>query len=361
MLRWDPCIVQDAPEFYNFLGGYVDRADRRCLLIGGAGFDPRATLVPLKFSQLRQCQVEGIFFREERILDQPLLRPCADNNEASIRKLLPRTTFPRIEIFADGTTAVGGRRALEAINSVNFLAFTDVFIDISALSCGVFFSIVSFLVTLCGRITPRLNLHLLAAEQPQVDYDIRGIPADAPAMLHGLTGTRSLDANESAALLWIPTLSPGQRESLGRVYQFIQRTDTPIDVCPIVPFPGSDPRLPDRLVEEYREHLTTWRADHRDFLYAAESDPLDSYRAISTLYATRSGIFQNLGGSQVVLSPFGNKMMSVGALLAAIEKGLPVAMVESIGYEDDLVVEMGCKESILKHVWLCGEAYEHQT
>ncbi|MGA2658576.1 MAG: hypothetical protein ABSH34_13820 [Verrucomicrobiota bacterium] len=357
-LRWDPCVVQDATEFDSFLAGYVNVEKRRCLLIGGAGFDPRATLVPRKFSGLRGCRVDGLFFREERVLDQPLLRQRADANEASIRGLLPQATFPRIDIFADGVTAVGGRRALEAIGALDYPAFTDIYVDISALSCGVFFSVVAFLVNAFGRgAVPGLNLHLLAAEQPGIDHNIHGVPAETASMLHGFKGTRSLDGSESEALLWIPTLSPGERDPLAKIYQFIQRTDTPIDVCPIVPFPCSDPRLPDCLVEEYREHLATWRADHRNFLYAAQSDPLDSYRAISALCENRHRIFQNLGGSQVVLSPFGNKMMSLGAMLAAIEKGLPVAMVESIGYEADSAVETECKEGILRHVWLCGEAY----
>jgi hypothetical protein len=217
---------------------------------------------------------------------------------------------------------------------------------------------VSFLVALCdSNKDAHLNLHLLTVEQPQFDYNIRGMAADTAAMLHGFKGMRSLDGNESEALLWIPTLSLGNRGSLAKIYQFIQRADTPIDVCPMIPFPGVDPRLPDLLVEEYREDLNTWRSDHYNFLYAAEGDPLDSYRAISFLYATRDEIFRDLGGSQVVLSPLGNKMLSVGAMLAAIEKGLPVAMVESIGYEENPTIGPECKESALKHVWLCGEAY----
>jgi hypothetical protein len=176
-------------------------------------------------------------------------------------------------------------------------------------------------------------------------------------MVHGFKGERSLDGSGSQALLWIPTLSPGEKSSLEKIYQFIQRSDTPIDICPIVPFPCRDPRLPDCLVEEYREHLATWRADHRNFLYAAQSDPLDSYRAISALYASRDRLFQNLGGSQLILSPLGSKMMSVGVMLAAIERDLPVAMVESIGYEADAAVASDRADGILMHVWLCGEAY----
>ena len=44
-------------------------------------------------------------------------------------------------------------------------------------------------------------------------------------------------------------------------------------------------------------------------------------------------------------------------MLAAIEKKLPVAMVESIGYDDNLSTQVVCDETALMHVWLCGEAY----
>src|SRR5947208_1413806 len=149
MLRWDPCVVQDAVEFRMFLSDYVNRSERRCLIIGGAGFDPRATLVPQEFSTLQKCKIDCVFFREERLLDQPLLRPFADNVEKTIRNLLPSSIFPKIDIFSDAVTAVGGRRALDAIRNIKFNTYTDVFVDISALSCGVFFSIISFLISMC--------------------------------------------------------------------------------------------------------------------------------------------------------------------------------------------------------------------
>src|SRR5581483_4062624 len=245
--------------------------------------------------------VDGIFFREERLLDQPLLRPSADKIEASIRGLLSSSKFPKIDIFSDAVTAVGGRRALEVIKGISFESYTDVFVDISALSCSVFFSLVFFLVSVREKNNhAKFNLHLLVAEQPDFDEAIRGVPADAASMLHGFKGPQSLDANENASILWIPTLTPGHASSLGKIHAFIQRRETPIDVCPIVPFPGRDPRLPDRLVDEYREDLIRWQADSRDFLYAAESDPLDSYRAISQLCSMRDTFFGALGGSQVV-------------------------------------------------------------
>ncbi len=115
--------------------------------------------------------------------------------------------------------------------------------------------------------------------------------------------------------------------------------------------------MPDRLVEEFQEQLTVWRADLRNIFYAAESDPLDAYRAISELCELRRLLFENLGGSRTILSPLGNKMLAVGTMLAAIEFNIPVAMVESVGYEEEAEVAATCSPSALKHLWLCGEAY----
>ena len=141
-------------------------------------------------------------------MDQPVLRPRADEAQARLTAIFPAATFPKIEIIPDGVTAIGGRRAVAALNGRNLATYTDVVIDISALSCGVYFSLVAYFVVQCGN-RPDLNLHLLVAEQPRLDHKINGIPSDKAAMLHGFKGGQSLDSNEEQALLWIPTLAPG--------------------------------------------------------------------------------------------------------------------------------------------------------
>lgn len=354
--RWDPCVVLGPGEFAHFLGGHLNRDDRQILLVGGAGFDPRAMEAAKRLMECKACSVDAVFFREERLMDQPVLRPRADESQKRLSAIFPSATFPRIEIIPDGVTAIGGRRAVGALSSRDFASYTDVFVDISALSCGVYFSLIAFFVAQCGRHAG-LNLHVLVAEQPKFDHKINGIPSDKAAMLHGFKGEQSLDSNEEQALLWIPTLAPGNAASLDKVYQFIHRKDTPIDVCPLMPFPGSDPRLPDRLYEEYYLSLRTWNVDPRNFLYAAESDPLDSYRAIHQLVSQRASLFADLGGSQVVLSPLGNKMLSVGTMLAAIELQLPVAMVESVGYDEQSDAGTVAEGAELTQLWLCGDAY----
>ena len=149
-------------------------------------------------------------------------------------------------------------------------------------------------------------------------------------------------------------MATGRRRALGLLYDFVD----PHDTCPILPFPASDPRLGDTLAEEYLTELeSTWSVDTRNIVYADEGDPLDLYRTILRLDDLRQLVFEATGGSMLVLSPLGSKVMALGALMAALERDLPVAHLEPIGYE----LEASAPETIdppnLIHVWLEGEVY----
>ena len=97
--------------------------------------------------------------------------------------------------------------------------------------------------------------------------------------------------------------------------------------------------------------------DTRNIVYAHEGDPLDLYRTILRLDDLRKPVFEETGGSMLVLSPLGSKGMAVGALMAALERNLPVAYLESIGYELEGTVPREIEQSNLIHIWLEGDAY----
>ena len=59
----------------------------------------------------------------------------------------------------------------------------------------------------------------------------------------------------------------------------------------------------------------------------------------------------------LILSPLSSKATALGALMAAIERDLPVAHVESIGYELRTSVPQAIHQPDLIHVWLEDEAY----
>ena len=132
-------------------------------------------------------------------------------------------------------------------------------------------------------------------------------------------------------------------------------------VCPILPFPAARPRLPDELIEEYAEELqTSWQVDARDLVYADEKSPVDLYRTILRIDNARRRVFAEVGGSQIILSPLGSKALSLGALMAALERDFTVMYVEAIGYVVDfarLDARLPEPPGELVHLWLHGDAY----
>ena len=131
---------------------------------------------------------------------------------------------------------------------------------------------------------------------------------------------------------------------------------SPHDTCPILPFPSLRPRLGDELAEHYLTELeSTWEVDPRNVIYAAEDDPLDLYRTVLRIDDLRRPVFEEFGGSLLVLSPMGSKVLALGALMAALERNLPVVYLEAIGYE--FTVAPAASEPELVHVWLEGDPY----
>ena len=188
-----------------------------------------------------------------------------------------------------------------------------------------------------------------------MDAGIQSIVSDAPGYIHGYVGRSTLYDTANAARLWLPQLATRRRATLERLYGFIQ----PDDTCPILPFPASDPRLGDALAGEYltNEPETPWSVDSRNIVYADEGDPLDLYRTILRLDDLRKQVFAEAGGSMLILSPLGSKLMALGALMAALERNLPVVYLESIGYELETKVPMEIDQPKLIHLWLEGDAY----
>ena len=209
-------------------------------------------------------------------------------------------------------------------------------------------------------------LHVLVVDAPSTDHAIRSIPGDLPAAIHGFRGGWGLDSRSRAATLWMPQLSKGKQAILRQIYQVLRNAQPDTVVCPILPFPSSNPRLPDELLEEYAEELqpggsiTSWQVDARDLVYADEKSPVDLYRTILRIDDGRRRVFEQVGGSQTILSPLGSKALSLGALMAALERDFTVMYVEAIGYTVDFALldaRAHEPQGELVHLWLHGDAY----
>ena len=358
--RWEPCVYHRGSHADEFLRQYLSSETRRVLLVAGAGFDPRSTrIVDLIPAEARK-NTRAILLREERPNPDQTLLDRAIKNRETLMTAFSGAQEHFIQVFADDNAVIGGRSAATLMGSLSLDGVTDIFVDISALSIGIAFPIIKhFMETLSRPEQPVTNLHVLSCDSPPIDNTIRSRPSDRVAPILGFHGGWGLDAKSHAAILWMPQLSKGKGGVLKRIFQFLINDQPDTVVCPILPFPSSWPRLSDELLEEFANELQVeWSVDVRDLIYADEKSPLDLYRTILRIDDARKRVFASVGGSQIVLSPIGSKALSLGALMAALERNFTILHVESIGYTlegGDGPPPSGSEE--LVHIWLHGDAY----
>jgi hypothetical protein len=96
-------------------------------------------------------------------------------------------------------------------------------------------------------------------------------------------------------------------------------------------------------------------------MYVSEWNPLDSYRRFSELKRRYDEATADCYDPEIIISPLGSKVMSIGALMAAVKHGLTVKYVETVRYEltdsasdDEATIH---KAGEISHVWLQGPIY----
>lgn len=353
--RWDPCICHRGGEAVAFISQYFSRKDRRLLFVAGAGFDPRSTVVCGMLALASGGRGRGMFIREQRPDPSPGFVPRADQNTEAMMKMLPESEVVNVDVFAADGAVIGGRQVIQALRGLDLGTVSDIIIDVSALSIGMSFPIVRHCLDTVRGCSETVNIHVMVQHCPTIDEAIIATASDRVGTIPGYQGRFGLDATADAVKLWLPQLALGKKATLDRVFSFVD----PDDICPVLPFPAARSRQADELLEHYQEELdSTWEVDGGNIVYADETNPLDLYRTILKIDDARSRVFRDIGGSVSVLSPVGSKALAIGAMLAAIERDLPVVHVEAIGYAVDFdQLDRSAAPVELIHLWLCGSAY----
>jgi hypothetical protein len=353
-IRWQPCVSHRPNEVEQFVRDYFGTARRKTLLVAGAGFDPRATSVAHLLREYCEPLPDAIFIKEERPSPDQLLLDRADANLKLLKPCVLHSTVIRVDVFASDGAVVGGRSVLRELEKSDFTPFSDIVIDSSALSIGISFPLVKYILER-GKSAGQ-NVHLFACDWPALDHSIQPQLADRASNIHGFRKVNELFSSVSVARLWLPQLASSGGSALQRIFDEV----LPSDTCPILPFPSADPKLSDRLLAEYLPELeSTWSVDTGNIIFADENDPLGLYRTILRIDDERTLAFDALGGSLLILSPLGSRMLAIGALMAALDRDLPVYYVEARGYDVDweTAAKIDLSSSSIRHVWLAGDVY----
>lgn len=323
--------------------------ERKVLYIGTLGFIDLCLHYPLSLAKFPN--VDFIFLVEERPEVSDVLRLAAKRNrEVLVAALAGRYhRFESVNIVAEDTANVAGRRSARVCASSLAGGYTDVFVDASSMSRGVCFPIVKQAYEVSKRLGGG-NAHLVVAGRNKGTIRATPMSSDAPQYVHGFQSDMDTDDVRNALKLWIPQLSEGAVASLSRIHRVVG----PDESCPILPFPSSDPRRGDMLMREFQlPILNEWDVNLLDIIYAHEADPTDVCETITRIHRSRADAFKHSTHrpARTILSPAGARIGSVGMLLAALRLDLPIMYEESIGYTSDISSVPPLSENTPDHLW----------
>jgi hypothetical protein len=185
---------------------------------------------------------------------------------------------------------------------------------------------------------------------------------DTANYIHGFGGNIDLVSTAQVPRIWMPIIGERMEDQMTKIHTLISPVE---EICPILPFPATNPRKGDDLILEYREFLfDKLRVEPSNIVYAAEQNPFEAYRKIARTAIQYNDALKSLGGCKVILSSLSSKLLSIGALLAAYDLkqknyDIGVAHVEAQGYT--IMGEYGMEsEEVGKlfSLWLAGECYD---
>ncbi len=370
--RWSDYFLCKGDHFDYFWQEFLS-IKRNLLFIIGYGFDHRmcdCAKAILDFPGEGTRDAIVIDFDEGPNSPSHQYGEQREKNFTSLKKLFQDRgdiSVRKIEMLSEDGRRAGGRRIVNEFNQIDeFNQYTDVIVDISALPSGLYFPLISKLLTLFNqnKQTQNLsNLHVVVAHSSAYDKKIKEIGIDEEAsFLHGFAAASfEREATLEQPRIWIPILGKGQNIQLEKIYELVH----PDEICPLLPSPAKNPREADDLIYEYRALLfDQLRVEPQNFIYASETNPFEVYRQIMKTIKHYSQALDPLGGCKAVVSAVSSKLLSMGALLAACELtqlsntnnhiAVGVGHVDTHGYE----IEDGPSEDVetdLYSLWLYGE------
>lgn len=329
-------------------------------MILAVGFDPRCIVTLEKLSKLGiQDRLGYLALKLDPRPPFGQSNTVVERYSAENMKRLESLTSCRREGLHDITTHdeeghnIVGRRTLTIMSqSLAILkAYTDIIVDISGMPRGAFFPLLAYLVHL-AEAGEFQNLHVSIVEDPEVDSRISGREYGQADYLH------TFRHQGEDKIVWLPLLGDSEVTRIEKIHNRIKGAC--IEICPILPFPAKSLRRVDDVAVRHAELLFEGLLVSADNLILCdERNPFDVYRKILDIeeyYHGRLGTIPAMGKVTTVVSPLSSKSLSLGMLLAAIERKLPVCHVEAGTYYFEAT---GATDAnyFPTEIWIAGEPY----
>jgi hypothetical protein len=342
-MLWDQYVFRRGSDANDLWDSLFERRKMRLLYIAGGGFDVRAQTV------MRECissiRSSGAEIEDAKLvlielanyrLDDELQELTKQNGEAlselfSELGSIERVSFGRGEDGEEISASSSLRNGTDAVLQ-RVADQTDIILDASSLPRVIYLALMT---SLLNRLVPDkgiadplaaggVNFQVLVAEDANLDGQITAEdPSSEIVLVPGFFGAMQAESVQEWPLVWFPIL--GERR-VNQLEQILKLSNIPAEaeICPVLPHPSRDPRRGDRLLVEYKGPLfDSRRTPTSNILYVHEAHPFEAYRQLLGAMTRYRDSMVVLGGCRLVVTPFGSKLITLGAGLACFEMRPP--------------------------------------
>ena len=360
-LRWSDYYM--TRDFTGFWSERLKEPGAAVCVITGIGFDPRCSVginQILAVSEPAQVALLGLRLNVPLEVSEPSRarnRLAELNERALLANAAHKLGIGQVALQDGSRFPVGGPTSVDfvATHLTTLSTYEHVVVDISGLPRSIFYPLISFL---CSRSDQGLirNLHIIVTEDQALDGSIKLSEFGDADYIH------SFRMAGKKKVVWVPVLNNDERDRILKIFNHLK--EDCIEICPILPFPADSLRRADDVLIDNSEVLfQELDVLSTNILLCDESNPFDIYRKILGLHDYYlEKLSRIMGEVTTVVSPLSSKLLSLGMLLAAIERKLPVSYVEAGLYQPPVrqIEEFQpCTDRTLE-IWLTGEPYAQE-
>ena len=331
-----------------------DRPAGKTLLIMGEGFDPRINNVLKTFAQ-SHIEFDCLNIIHGNRKKSPN-KTMVEKNIAERNKLIEDHAIP----FSEYHLKLGVKNELNrGVKMLNLdtgkliEGYNNIIVDISALPKVLYFNLVKNI----NKRKDNRNLFIVVSENAEIDKSIkyRNFVDDMEPMVSFNPGIGNESETDRLRIL-ISLLGENGTEKCDK----IMNNFNPNEVYPVVPYPALNPFRTDSIIKEYQKFFKQEDAKE-NIIYAHERNPFELYKLLTRFIKLEDDILSKVHRKACYgIALLSSKLLSVGALLTALENPKEVAIYNVIS-RDYGIVEMDFDEMNKKSttflMWITGEAY----
>lgn len=338
-MLWNQYVFRRGAGANELWDRLFEKRPLRLLYIAGSGFDVRAQTVMREL--VDSIQSSGAIIEDAKLV---LLNFSNYRLDTSLEELTEQNGRELAKIFSvigsvehvpfgvsedeDELSASSKLRfgTNEVLNKVSDQ--TDIILDASSLPRVIYLALMTSLLnylipdrTIDNPLAAGgVNFQVLVAEDADLDGQIMAEdPSSDIILVPGFSGAMHVESFQEWPLVWFPVLG---EHRVNQLQQIMKSYGIPgeAEICPVLPHPSRDPRRADRLLVEYKEALfDSRRTPTSNILYVHESQPFETYRQLLGAMNRYRESMTILGGCSLVVTPFGSKLITLGAGLACFE------------------------------------------